>query len=161
MGHDTAWCYGSRVRETGFYREFRQIGLQRLIDVNFSLFSQLHHRCRREQLGNRTYTVKCLRSRRHFVRRICVTKALRPDNALVVHQSDTQSGDVISFHFFLDQPGHILFCVFVIPRRDRRRLYGYGGAANHNSDTYDKEKWFFGRVMQVRFHRILLNRRVS
>ena len=132
MGHDAAGGDWGGLREAAPGREFLQIALQGLVDVQLALLHQLHGSGGGEQLGNRADPVDRLRCGRPLVGQIGKAETFRPDHPLVVHQGDRKAGHVISFHLLADQPGDVLPGVGVIVARHCFRLWRHGGTAGQH-----------------------------
>ncbi|MNR17143.1 hypothetical protein D3C85_1337860 [compost metagenome] len=98
MGHQMLKCKrrSRSIRDL----QIRQVGLDILVQINLSGFSQLHNACGGEQLGYRSQTEQCFVSvNRPFCSHVSITVALVQEHLSVL--DDDQQGACQLFLDFL------------------------------------------------------------
>ncbi len=107
VGHQLTRGDLARAGKTRLDRESRNVVTQGLVDIEPSLLYQLHRRCVGEQFGDGSHTVDGIGRRRNVLFLVGISKAICPDDALVIHQGDAQPFHRSFVHFIPGQFGDI------------------------------------------------------
>src|SRR6185437_3179511 len=99
--HQFAQCYRRAKWIVG--REVRQIPGERRIQAEHALLDELHHGDIGEELRHAAHAINGIRRSRRAVGEIRVAEALRPDDALIVDESDGDRGEMLLALFVRDE----------------------------------------------------------
>ncbi len=134
--HEGARRDALRIAEAALDGKLGQVFLQRLVDIQLALFGQLHRSRCRENLGDGTQVINRIRRGFDVCLLVGIAEALRPHHLLIVHQRDTQPGDIVFRDPLFYHPADVLFGITVIAEGKSKGFLRRGAASTQ--DEYEK-----------------------